>query len=146
MGHDIEGFVNIDGVADGQSGCTGFLGAGISGDGSCVVDGNGDDGCWWNCFGAVGCHSPDCIPAYDGITATNVELYIWSPGAESEPEPEPDSSCRPEDLNANGQVDFYDLVQLLSEWDSTGLSSDLDGDGVTSFQDLLLVLSAWGSC
>lgn len=54
--------------------------------------------------------------------------------------------CRPEDLNLNGQVDFYDLVILLSEWDAAGLTSDLDGDGTTSFQDLLLVLSAWGSC
>merc|ERR1711907_511759 len=56
------------------------------------------------------------------------------------------SGCRPEDLNQNGQVDFYDLVQLLSEWDQSGSSSDLDGDGITSFQDLLLVLSAWGTC
>merc|ERR1712224_594245 len=55
-------------------------------------------------------------------------------------------ACRPEDLNQNGQVDFYDLVICLAEWDQSGLTSDLDGDGFTSFQDLLLILSAWGDC
>ena len=36
--------------------------------GSCVISGNGDDVCWWNCFGAVGCWNamppPSAPPQY----------------------------------------------------------------------------------
>lgn len=64
---------------------------------------------------------------------------------EPEPEPEPSEACAPEDLDASGQVDFQDLVIVLSNWGQGG-NSDLDGDGVTSFQDLIQILSLWGTC
>jgi len=44
-----------------------------------VIDGNGDEGCWWNRIGNVGCHAPDCIPAWNSETATNVKLWMIQP-------------------------------------------------------------------
>merc|ERR1712100_35518 len=56
-----------------------------------------------------------------------------------------ETGCAPEDLDLSGQVDFGDLVLVLSNWGGC-CSADVDGDGQTSFQDLLTILSAWGSC
>jgi len=53
--------------------------------------------------------------------------------------------CGPEDLDNSGQIDFNDLVLVLSNWD-TCCEADLDGNGNTSFSDLLRILSTWGSC
>ena len=54
------------------------------------------------------------------------------------------------DLNADGTVDFGDLVQVLSDWgpcDATvDCSSDVDGDDDVGFSDLLAVLSHYGPC
>merc|ERR1719192_2686956 len=85
---DITGFV-LDGEAD----SSGFLGAGLSGGGNCLIDGDGGrDTTWWNCMAAVNCYG-DCIPmrAADGTgqRATNVKLYIGVP--DSLPAPVEDS-------------------------------------------------------
>ena len=51
------------------------------------------------------------------------------------------------DVDGNGDVDFNDLLQVLSTWgDCPGCPSDLDGNTVVGFDDLLLLLSRWGPC
>jgi len=51
-------------------------------------------------------------------------------------------------VTANCVVDFSDLLQLLSQWDTGGESvpGDLDHDGVVGFGDLLMLLAQWGPC
>ena len=72
----IMGYEPGTGAPAASGSCTGFNGLGGSDDNRCVMDGNGAGNCWWNCVGAVGCSSPDCIPAADSKTATNVKLWI----------------------------------------------------------------------
>ena len=69
------------------------------------------------------------------------------------------TSC-PADLDQDGEVDFPDLLILLSYFDAscgtpTGpcelpwmelCPGDLDGNGVVEFPDLLFLLSYWGPC
>ena len=50
----------------------------------------------------------------------------------------------PEDLDANGEVDFGDLILVLSGFGST--APDVNGDGQCDFADLVVVLSVWGTC
>ncbi len=53
----------------------------------------------------------------------------------------------PEDLDGNGQVDFSDLLAVLSAFgDCDACPEDLDGSGAVDFADLLAVLSAFGPC
>lgn len=48
------------------------------------------------------------------------------------------------DVNANGVVDFEDLLIVISAWGpNPGHPADLDGDGVVAMSDLLLVLGNW---
>ena len=64
---------------------------------------------------------------------------FWTHGAGGPP-------C-PADLDGNGDVDFGDILAVLSVWgDCPGCPEDLDGSGVVDFADLLIVLSAWGLC
>lgn len=51
------------------------------------------------------------------------------------------------DFNADGEVDFADLLVLLAAWGPCALPecpTDLNGDGATEFMDLLVLLSVWG--
>ncbi|MFK7961851.1 MAG: DUF4397 domain-containing protein [Phycisphaerales bacterium] len=50
------------------------------------------------------------------------------------------------DVNADGTVDFFDLLHVLSDFGDSGTGTDLDGSGVTDFVDLLTVLSVSGDC
>jgi hypothetical protein len=50
------------------------------------------------------------------------------------------------DLNADGTVDFFDLLHLLGGFGVGGGGSDLDGSGATDFDDLLTLLSNFGDC
>ena len=56
----------------------------------------------------------------------------------------------PADLNGSGDVDFDDLLLLLSAWGpcppQPDCPEDLDGNGAVDFADLLRLLSAWGPC
>ena len=48
------------------------------------------------------------------------------------------------DVNTDCQIDFEDLIILLSGWSGNG-RADVNGDGVCDFEDLLTVLSTFGS-
>ncbi len=50
------------------------------------------------------------------------------------------------DLNADGSVDFADLVHLLDAFGASGDGADLDGSGAVDFGDLLSLLGAFGDC
>lgn len=56
----------------------------------------------------------------------------------------------PADLNGDGEINFDDLLLLLSWWGDCPIGPplciyDLDGDGTIGFADLLLLMSAWGA-
>ena len=51
-------------------------------------------------------------------------------------------------LNADGTVDFADMLLVLSNWGDcaappTACLADIDGNGTVGFEDLLEVLSSW---
>lgn len=49
----------------------------------------------------------------------------------------------PEDINADGIVDFGDVLLLIAAWGPCpGCPEDVNGDGFVDFIDLLLVLAA----
>jgi Zn-dependent M28 family amino/carboxypeptidase len=51
------------------------------------------------------------------------------------------------DLDGSGDVDFGDLLVLLTKWGECGsCAADFDGDGNVDFRELLLMLAAWGPC
>lgn len=48
------------------------------------------------------------------------------------------------DVNNNGTVDIFDLSQLLTNWNRTGVNtSDINGDGNVNIFDLSILLSHW---
>lgn len=55
------------------------------------------------------------------------------------------SDC-PADLNEDGTVDITDMLQIVSDWGTTGGNSDIDGSGTVDMGDLLAVIGAWGQC
>jgi hypothetical protein len=51
------------------------------------------------------------------------------------------------DFDANGVVEFDDLVTLLTSWGACdGCAADVDGNGAVEFDDLVALLTAWGAC
>ena len=50
------------------------------------------------------------------------------------------------DFDGDGDVDFEDLITLLSSFGPCGVPcpTDLDGDNAVTFEDLLRLLSVWG--
>ncbi|MBX3374206.1 MAG: CHRD domain-containing protein [Phycisphaeraceae bacterium] len=53
----------------------------------------------------------------------------------------------PADFNGSGDVEFGDLLIMLSVWGPCpGCDEDLDGSGTVDFADLLILLSVWGPC
>ena len=54
------------------------------------------------------------------------------------------------DLNADGLIDFDDLLQVLGAWGPCApegfCAGDADEDGTVGFDDILVVLGAWGAC
>lgn len=51
----------------------------------------------------------------------------------------------PADINADGEVDAFDLAGLLGNWGGSG-AGDINNDGEVTAQDLAALLSAWGPC
>ncbi|NNM25830.1 MAG: hypothetical protein HKO59_07545, partial [Phycisphaerales bacterium] len=52
------------------------------------------------------------------------------------------------DIDCDGDVDFSDLLGLVSSWGPCPLSgvscaADVTGDGTVDFEDLLALLAAW---
>ncbi len=51
------------------------------------------------------------------------------------------------DLTGDGQVNVFDLLELLDQWGSCeACEADLTGDGLVNVFDLLVLLDAWGPC
>ena len=55
------------------------------------------------------------------------------------------STC-PADIDGSGDVDFGDVLSILSAWGNAGGPEDLDGSGTVDFGDVLVVLTSWGPC
>ena len=51
-------------------------------------------------------------------------------------------------LDGDGEVNGFDLTELLVAWGYTGSCSDvdLDLDGYVTSADIALLLNSWGSC
>lgn len=59
---------------------------------------------------------------------------------------EPKQTCNT-DINGDGVTNVSDLLEIVSEWGSTGSSpADVNGDGVVGVADLLEIIEAWGPC
>ncbi len=51
------------------------------------------------------------------------------------------------DVTGNGQVDFADLLDVISAWgECGGCPEDINRDGMVDLQDVLIVLTSWGPC
>lgn len=51
------------------------------------------------------------------------------------------------DVTGNGQVDFADLLDVISAWgECEDCREDINHDGVVDLQDVLIVLTNWGPC
>lgn len=50
------------------------------------------------------------------------------------------------DLNHDGKVDIFDLLEFLALWGSDSYQADFDDDGDVDVYDLLILLYNWGSC
>jgi hypothetical protein len=58
-----------------------------------------------------------------------------------------ESTACPGDVSGDGQVDVFDLLQLLGAWGPCdGCPEDVTGDGQVDVFDLLDLLGAWGEC
>ena len=81
-----------------------------------------------------------------------VVLGMFMPGtpeavAAAAPVPAEIAAPCPADLDGSGEVDFDDLVTMLSAWgDCAGCPEDLDGSGSVGFDDLLELLGLYGPC
>lgn len=62
----------------GRHWCEEFHGLARSADSSrCMIDGNGKDGCWWNCVGVYNGWHNGGIPCYDQQICHSSRLWIW---------------------------------------------------------------------
>jgi len=50
------------------------------------------------------------------------------------------------DLDADNDVDIFDLLKLLSKWGTNDANTDLNGSGNVDIFDLLILLQNWGTC
>lgn len=106
---------------------------------SWTVDGGGGQsiGSTFTLTGTIG--QPDASTAMNGATL-DIAGGFWTFGPPSGP------PC-PADISGNGQVDFQDLLAVLSAFGvCEGCPEDLDDDDAVGFSDLLIVLSSWGPC
>ncbi|MCP3903814.1 MAG: hypothetical protein GY715_09285 [Planctomycetes bacterium] len=107
----------------------------------------------------------DVLPPYYGSPDTNVDSSCNVGGTESwtlnddrgldndgdglydGDDPDCGVPC-PEDLSGNGQVDFADILVIISAWGPCGVPcpEDLSGNGQVDFADILAVIAAWGPC
>ena len=52
----------------------------------------------------------------------------------------------PADIDGSGNVDFQDLLGILSAWGCADCIEDIDDSGLVDFGDVIQVLSSWGPC
>jgi hypothetical protein len=53
-----------------------------------------------------------------------------------------EENCPAADLNCDGDVNAFDLAELLAAWGQQG-DADLNGDGFVGAADLSILLSGW---
>ena len=95
-------------------------------------------GCAWDC---VQCDCTDCCP--EEFYQETYSGYLVSGSYTLEPAP---PTC-PADINNDENVDFGDLIQLISKWGNCpDCPEDINNDGEVNFTDLLQLSSAWGPC
>jgi hypothetical protein len=51
----------------------------------------------------------------------------------------------PADLTGNCEVNFHDLLILLSRWGTADPIADIDANGIVGFADLLILLDNWSA-
>ena len=107
------------------------LGCGGVSTGSCTVANNSphcdDEAC---CETVCQLDPFCCNTAWDGVCASTAA-----------------AECCPADLNGDGVVNVFDLLELLNTWGPCpGCPADLNGDGVVNVFDLLELLNSWGPC
>ncbi len=61
------------------------------------------------------------------------------------PTPTPVTGTKVGDINADGNVNVFDLSVLLTNWSKTTANCDLNKDGTVNVFDLSILLSKWGS-
>ena len=54
-------------------------------------------------------------------------------------------ACSPADLNADGELNFFDVSAFLSAFAAQDLAADFNGDGLFNFFDVSAFLSAFGA-
>jgi hypothetical protein len=65
------------------------------------------------------------------------------PPAATPPTPPVPPAAKPADLNADGQVNIFDLSILLSRWNTADATADLNSNGQVDVFDLSVLLSKW---
>lgn len=58
---------------------------------------------------------------------------------------DPSDPC-PGDLDNDGVVEVDDILEVLSNYGSTGGDGDADGDGDSDVDDILKIINGWGPC
>jgi hypothetical protein len=115
--------------------------AGAQGSGTLTIDAD--------CVETTGaCCAPDgtCTIAAPGDCAAAGGAYAGD-GTACAPNPCPQPDPCPADIDASGEVDFPDLLAVLSAWGPCApCPQDIDGSGAVDFPDLLAVLAEWGDC
>jgi hypothetical protein len=81
------------------------------------------------------------IPESFGANDINVE-FIDETGASIETVIGLEENCPAADLNCDGDVNAFDLAELLAAWGQQG-DADLNGDGFVGAADLSILLSGW---
>jgi hypothetical protein len=54
----------------------------------------------------------------------------------------------PADVNVSGEVEFYDIIEILDQWGECPdhCPADIDNSGDVGLTDVLMVLDEWGPC
>jgi hypothetical protein len=78
-------------------------------------------------------------------TPTQTATPTPTPTPTATPTPTPTPSGKVGDLNADGQINIFDLSILLSHWGTADATADINHDGTVNVFDLSILLSHWGT-
>jgi len=85
----------------------------------------------------------------DRVVGASVDIGAYEyQGVVADPPVPPAPDPCPADLNRDGRVDAFDLLEVLVSYgmQCSGCPADLDGSGVVDGGDLLQILMYWGPC